>query len=291
MKKWKGIVLAGGAGTRLHPITRAVSKHLLPVYDKPLIYYPLSVLMLAEIREVLIITTPEDQQSYRKLLGDGSNFGLHLQYAEQAEPNGLAEAFIIGEDFIGTDNICLILGDNIFYGQGFKTILNEAKNRDSGATIFGYQVTDPERFGVVEFDDQQKALSLEEKPESPKSKYAVTGLYFYDNRVIEIAKNITPSLRNELEITDVNRQYLKENDIYVEDFGRGFAWLDTGTHESLMAAGQFVQVIEERQGLKIACLEELGYRNGWISREQLIEIAGSLGETAYGKYLKLIAGH
>ena len=291
MKKWKGIVLAGGAGTRLHPITRAVSKHLLPVYDKPLIYYPLSVLMLAEIREVLIITTPEDQQSYRKLLGDGSNFGLHLQYAEQAEPNGLAEAFIIGEDFIGTDNICLILGDNIFYGHGFKTILNEAKNRDSGATIFGYQVTDPERFGVVEFDDQQKALSLEEKPESPKSKYAVTGLYFYDNRVIDIAKNLTPSLRNELEITDVNRQYLKQDEIYVEDFGRGFAWLDTGTHESLMAAGQFVQVIEERQGLKIACLEELGYRNGWISREQLIEIAGSLGETAYGKYLKLIAGH
>jgi len=245
--------------------------------------------MLAEIREVLIITTPEDQQSYRKLLGDGSNFGLHLQYAEQAEPNGLAEAFIIGEDFIGTDNICLILGDNIFYGQGFKTILNEAKNRDSGATIFGYQVTDPERFGVVEFDDQQKALSLEEKPESPKSKYAVTGLYFYDNRVIDIAKNLTPSLRNELEITDVNRQYLKQDEIYVEDFGRGFAWLDTGTHESLMAAGQFVQVIEERQGLKIACLEELGYRNGWISREQLIEIAGSLGETAYGKYLNLIA--
>ena len=290
MKKWKGIVLAGGAGTRLHPITRAVSKHLLPVYDKPLIYYPLSVLMLAEIREVLIITTPEDQQSYRKLLGDGSNFGLHLQYAEQAEPNGLAEAFIIGEDFIGTDNICLILGDNIFYGHGFKTILNEAKNRDSGATIFGYQVTDPERFGVVEFDDQQKALSLEEKPESPKSKYAVTGLYFYDNRVIDIAKNLTPSLRNELEITDVNRQYLKQDEIYVEDFGRGFTWLDTGTHESLMAAGQFVQVIEERQGLKIACLEELGYRNGWISREQLIEIAGSLGETAYGKYLNLIAG-
>ena len=289
MKKWKGIVLAGGAGTRLHPITRAVSKHLLPVYDKPLIYYPLSVLMLAEIREVLIITTPEDQQSYQKLLGDGSNFGLHLQYAEQAEPNGLAEAFIIGEDFIGTDNICLILGDNIFYGQGFKTILNEAKNRDSGATIFGYQVTDPERFGVVEFDDQQKALSLEEKPESPKSKYAVTGLYFYDNRVIEIAKILTPSLRNELEITDVNRQYLKENDIYVEDFGRGFAWLDTGTHESLMAAGQFVQVIEERQGLKIACLEELGYRNGWISREQLIEIAVSFKETSYGSYLTRIA--
>ena len=290
MKTWKGIILAGGAGTRLHPITRAVSKQLLPVYDKPLIYYPLSVLMLAEIRDVLIITTPEDQHSFRKLLGDGSNFGLNLQYAEQAEPNGLAEAFIIGEDFIGTDNICLILGDNIFYGQGFKDILNKAKTRDSGATIFGYQVKDPERFGVVEFDDQQKALSLEEKPERPKSKYAVTGLYFYDNQVIDIAKNLRPSLRNELEITDVNRQYLIQDEIYVEDFGRGFAWLDTGTHESLMAAGQFVQVIEERQGLKIACLEELGYRNGWISREKLIEVA-LLGKTPYEDYLKLIANY
>ena len=289
MKKWKGIVLAGGAGTRLHPITRAVSKHLLPVYDKPLIYYPLSVLMLAEIREVLIITTPEDQQSYRKLLGDGSNFGLHLQYAEQAEPNGLAEAFIIGEDFIGTDNICLILGDNIFYGQGFKDILNKAKTGEQGATIFGYQVTDAERFGVVEFDSENKVVSIEEKPAKPRSNFAITGLYFFDNKVIEFAKNVKPSKRGELEITDLIQQYFEKGELFAEDFGRGFAWLDTGTHESLMAAGQFVQVIEERQGLKIACLEELGYRNGWISREQLIEIAVSFKETSYRSYLTRIA--
>jgi glucose-1-phosphate thymidylyltransferase len=289
MKKWKGIVLAGGAGTRLHPITRAVSKHLLPVYDKPLIYYPLSVLMLAEIREVLIITTPEDQQSYRKLLGDGSNFGLHLQYAEQAEPNGLAEAFIIGEDFIGTDNICLILGDNIFCGQGFKDILNKAKTGEQSATIFGYQVTDPERFGVVEFDSENKVVSIEEKPAIPRSNFAVTGLYFFDNKVIEFAKNVKPSKRGELEITDVIKQYFEKGELFAEDFGRGFAWLDTGTHKSLMAAGQFVQVIEERQGLKIACLEELAYRNGWISKEKLMEIAVSLGNTPYGNYVKLIA--
>ena len=290
MKKQKGIILAGGTGTRLHPITISVSKQLLPVYDKPLIYYPLSVLILADIKDILIITTPEDQHSFQKLLGDGSNFGLHLQYTEQAEPNGLAEAFIIGEEFIGTDNICLILGDNIFYGQGFKSILNKAKNRDIGATIFGYQVTDPERFGVVEFDDQNKAVSIEEKPSVPKSNFAVTGLYFYDNRVIEIAKNLTPSLRGELEITDVNRQYLKQDEIYVENFGRGFAQLDTGTNESLMSAGQFVQVIEERQGLKITCLEELGYRNGWLSKEKLIEIANILDNSPYGKYLNLVAG-
>ena len=289
MKKWKGIVLAGGVGRRLHPITKAVSKQLLPVYDKPLIYYPLSVLMLAEIRDVLIITTPEDQQSFRKLLGDGSNFGLHLQYSQQAKPNGLAEAFIIGEDFIGNDNICLVLGDNIFYGQGFKSILNKAKNRDSGATIFGYQVTEPERFGVVEFDDQNKAVSIEEKPKIPKSNYAVTGLYFYDNKVIEIAKQVQPSKRGELEITDIIQKYIEKDEIYVEDFGRGFAWLDTGTNESLMSAGQFVQVIEERQGLKIACLEELGYRNGWISKEKLIEIANILDNSPYGKYLKFVA--
>ena len=289
MKKWKGIVLAGGVGRRLHPITKAVSKQLLPVYDKPLIYYPLSVLMLAEIRDVLIITTPEDQQSFRKLLGDGSNFGLHLQYSQQAKPNGLAEAFIIGEDFIGNDNICLVLGDNIFYGQGFKSILNKAKNRDSGATIFGYQVTEPERFGVVEFDDQNKAVSIEEKPKMPKSNFAVTGLYFYDNKVIEIAKQVQPSQRGELEITDIIQKYLEEDELYVEDFGRGFAWLDTGTHESLMSAGQFVQVIEARQGLKIACLEELGYRNGWISKDKLMEIAVILDNTPYGKYLNLIA--
>jgi len=289
MKKWKGIVLAGGVGRRLHPITKAVSKQLLPVYDKPLIYYPLSVLMLAEIRDVLIITTPEDQQSFRKLLGDGSNFGLHLQYSQQAKPNGLAEAFIIGEDFIGNDNICLVLGDNIFYGQGFKSILNKAKNRDSGATIFGYQVTEPERFGVVEFDDQNKAVSIEEKPKMPKSNFAVTGLYFYDNKVIEIAKQVQPSKRGELEITDIIQKYIEKDEIYVEDFGRGFAWLDTGTNESLMSAGQFVQVIEERQGLKIACLEELGYRNGWISKEKLIEIANILDNSPYGKYLKFVA--
>jgi len=290
MKIWKGIILAGGSGTRLHPITKAVSKQLLPVYDKPLIYYPLSVLMLAEIREVLIITTPEDQQSYRKLLGDGSNFGLHLQYAEQAEPNGLAEAFIIGEDFIGTDNICLILGDNIFCGQGFKDILNKAKTGEQSATIFGYQVTDPERFGVVEFDSENKVVSIEEKPAIPRSNFAVTGLYFFDNKVIEFAKNVKPSKRGELEITDVIKQYFEKGELFAEDFGRGFAWLDTGTHKSLVAAGQFVQVIEERQGLKIACLEELAYRNGWISKEKLMEIAVILGNTPYGKYLNMVAG-
>ena len=289
MKIWKGIILAGGVGTRLHPITKAVSKQLLPVYDKPLIYYPLSVLMLAKIRDVLIITTPEDQKSFRKLLGDGSNFGLHLQYAEQEEPNGLAEAFLIGENFIGTDNICLILGDNIFYGQGLKEILNKAKTGEQGATIFGYQVTDPERFGVVEFDSENKVVSIEEKPAKPRSNFAVTGLYFFDNKVIEFAKNVKPSKRGELEITDIIQQYFEKGELFAEDLGRGFAWLDSGTHDSLMSAGQFVQVIEERQGLKIACLEELGYRNGWISREQLIEIAVSCRESSYGNYLYRIA--
>ena len=289
MKIWKGIILAGGSGTRLHPITKAVSKQLLPVYDKPLIYYPLSVLMLAKIRDVLIITTPEDQKSFRKLLGDGSNFGLHLQYAEQEEPNGLAEAFLIGENFIGTDNICLILGDNIFYGQGLKEILNKAKTGEQGATIFGYQVTDPERFGVVEFDSENKVVSIEEKPAKPRSNFAVTGLYFFDNKVIEFAENVKPSKRGELEITDIIQQYFEKGELFAEDLGRGFAWLDSGTHDSLMSAGQFVQVIEERQGLKIACLEELGYRNGWISREQLIEIAVSCRESSYGNYLYRIA--
>ena len=289
MNNWKGIILAGGVGTRLHPITKAVSKQLLPVYDKPLIYYPLSVLMLAKIRDVLIITTPEDQKSFRKLLGDGSNFGLHLQYAEQEEPNGLAEAFLIGENFIGTDNICLILGDNIFYGQGLKEILNKAKTGEQGATIFGYQVTDPERFGVVEFDSENKVVSIEEKPAKPRSNFAVTGLYFFDNKVIEFAENVKPSKRGELEITDIIQQYFEKGELFAEDLGRGFAWLDSGTHDSLMSAGQFVQVIEERQGLKIACLEELGYRNGWISREQLIEIAVSCRESSYGNYLYRIA--
>ena len=285
----KGIILAGGNGSRLRPMTANISKQLLPVYDKPMIYYPLSVLMIADIREILIISDPGNISLYKSLLANGKSLGLSLSYRAQLEPKGIPDVFNIAEDFIKDDSTCLILGDNIFYGQGFKSILNKAKARDSGATIFGYQVTDPERFGVVEFDDQQKAISLEEKPERPKSKYAVTGIYFYDNQVIEIAKNLTPSLRNELEITDVNRQYLIQDEIYVEEFGRGFAWLDTGTHESLMAAGQFVQVIEERQGLKISCLEELGYRNGWISREQLIEIAVSCRETSYGNYLYRIA--
>jgi glucose-1-phosphate thymidylyltransferase len=289
MKKWKGIVLAGGAGSRLHPITKAVSKQLLPVYDKPLIYYPLSVLMLAEIREILIITTSQEQHNFKNLLGDGADFGINLQYAEQEKPNGLAEAFLIGEKFIGNENVCLVLGDNIFYGQGFKTLLNTAKERVSGATIFGYQVSDPERFGVVEFDDQNKAVSIEEKPKMPKSNFAVTGLYFFDNKVIEFAKNVKPSKRGELEITDIIQKYIEKDELYVEDFGRGFAWLDTGTHKSLMAAGQFVQVIEERQGLKIACLEELGYRNGWITKEKLMKIVVSLGNTPYGNYVKMIA--
>ena len=289
MKKWKGIVLAGGAGTRLHPITKAVSKQLLPVYDKPLIYYPLSVLMLAEIREILIITTSQDQHNFKNLLGDGADYGINLQYAEQARPNGLAEAFLIGEKFIGNENVCLVLGDNIFYGQGFKDILNKAKTGKQGATIFGYQVTDPERFGVVEFDSDNKVVSIEEKPDKPRSNFAVTGLYFFDNKVIEFAKNVKPSKRGELEITDVIQQYFEKGELFAEDFGRGFAWLDTGTHKSLMAAGQFVQVIEERQGLKIACLEELGYRNGWITKEKLMKIVVSLGNTPYGNYVKMIA--
>jgi glucose-1-phosphate thymidylyltransferase len=288
MKKWKGIILAGGAGSRLHPITKAVSKQLLPVYDKPLIYYPLSVLMLAEIREILIITTSQEQHNFKNLLGDGADFGINLQYAEQEKPNGLAEAFLIGEKFIGNGNVCLVLGDNIFYGQGFKDILNKAKTGKQGATIFGYQVSDPERFGVVEFDDQNKAVSIEEKPKMPKSNFAVTGLYFFDNKVIEFAKNVKPSKRGELEITDIIQKYIEKDELYVEDFGRGFAWLDTGTHKSLMAAGQFVQVIEERQGLKIACLEELGYRNGWITKEKLMKIVVSLGNTPYGNYVKMI---
>ena len=290
MKKWKGIVLAGGAGTRLHPLTKAISKQLLPVYDKPLIFYPLSVLMLAEIRDILIITTPQDQHNFWNLLGDGADYGINLQYAEQARPNGLAEAFLIGEEFIGNGNVCLVLGDNIFYGQGFKDILNKAKTGKQGATIFGYQVTDPERFGVVEFDSDYKVVSIEEKPDKPRSNFAVTGLYLFDNKVIEFAKNVKPSKRGELEITDVIQQYFEKGELFAEDFGRGFAWLDTGTHKSLMAAGQFVQVIEERQGLKIACLEELGYRNGWISREKLFEVA-LLGKTPYEDYLKLIADY
>ena len=289
MKKWKGIVLAGGVGRRLHPITKAISKQLLPVYDKPLIFYPLSVLMLAEIRDILIITTPRDQHNFWNLLGDGADFGINLQYAEQERPNGLAEAFLIGEKFIGNENVCLVLGDNIFYGQGFKDILNKAKTGKQGATIFGYQVTDPERFGVVEFDSDNKVVSIEEKPAKPRSNLAVTGLYFFNNKVIEFAKNVKPSKRGELEITNIIQKYFEKDELYVEDFGRGFAWLDTGTHDSLMSAGHFVQVIEQRQRFKIACLEELGYRNGWITKEKMMKIVVSLGNTPYGNYVKMIA--
>ena len=284
----KGIVLAGGSGTRLHPITRGVSKQMLPVYDKPMIYYPLSVLMLAGIRDILVISTPDDLPNYQKLLGDGSDFGVNLAYAEQPSPDGLAQAFLIGESFIGDDSVCLILGDNIFYGHGFTAMLQDVVARDAGATVFGYHVNDPERFGVVEFDSDGRVLSVEEKPERPKSNYAITGLYFYDNRVVDIAKQVKPSERGELEITDVNRAYLESGELNVSLMGRGFAWLDTGTHDSLMEAGQFVQTIEHRQGLKVACLEEIGYRNGWLSAEALQQQAGALSKTGYGQYLQQV---
>ncbi|MBE2293364.1 MAG: glucose-1-phosphate thymidylyltransferase RfbA [Phycisphaerales bacterium] len=282
---YKGIVLAGGSGTRLHPLTVSVSKQLMPVYDKPMIYYPIATLMLAAIRDILVITTPQDQKAYQALLGDGRQWGVNFQYAAQPSPDGLAQAFLIGENFIGADPTCLILGDNIYYGQGLSAVLRRATARAQGATVFGYYVRDPERYGVVSFDAQGRAMDIQEKPKEPKSNYAVTGLYFYDNEVVEIAKHIRPSARGELEITDVNKVYLERGALSVELLGRGYAWLDTGTHESLLAAANFMQVVEQRQGLKIACLEEVAWRMEFIDDEQLARLAAPLAKNGYGQYL------
>lgn len=289
-KTIKGIILAGGSGTRLHPITKGISKQLLPIYDKPMVYYPLSVLMLAGISEVLVISTPEDIEGFKRLLGDGSQFGMELSYAIQPRPDGLAQAFILGEKFIGQSNVCLVLGDNIFYGQGFTPMLRQAAARQKGATVFGYQVKDPERFGVVEFDEQQRVISIEEKPKNPKSNFAVTGLYFYDNDVIQIAKQVQPSERGELEITSINQVYLERGDLNVELLGRGFAWLDTGTQGSLLEAAQFVETIEKRQGYKVACLEEIALNNGWLSREEVLAIGQTMNKNGYGQYLISLVG-
>ncbi len=285
----KGIILAGGSGTRLYPITRGISKQLLPIYDKPMVYYPLSVLMLAGIRDILLVSTPDDIGAFQRLLGDGSSFGIRLSYAVQPSPDGLAQAFIIGEEFIGNDSVCLVLGDNIFYGQGFSHMLRKVVQREEGATVFGYQVKDPERFGVVEFDANKRVISVEEKPAKPKSHFAVTGLYFYDNDVVEMAKQVKPSERGELEITSINQAYLERGDLNVELLGRGFAWLDTGTHESLLEAAHFVETIEKRQGYKVACLEEIALYNGWLTTDDLQCIGQSLSKNSYGQYLLSLA--